>query len=243
MARGSRQAVPAVARTIPSAVKVTDFEGGVRAVAFMSGGYLPTRLRGSRHHGFISVADWYATLLGLAGLDPVDSQAKGVPKIDSLDQWAAMLVPNATWDADTNPRMEIHLSTAGVDPHHAHDEALIKGRYKILCGPGENQGFWQGPVFPNSSQHDSDPGCGSFPNCCLFDIISDETEQRDLHLALPDVYTEMLAALADAAKTQYQSNYSDPLATQCISDAEAKAYYGNFVGPVCFEKPFVGEYV
>ena len=38
--------------------KVTDFEGGVRAVSFMGGGYVPVHLRGSRFEGMIAVADW-----------------------------------------------------------------------------------------------------------------------------------------------------------------------------------------
>jgi arylsulfatase B len=38
--------------------KVSDFEGGVRAVSFVSGGYLPINVRGSHHSGLIAVADW-----------------------------------------------------------------------------------------------------------------------------------------------------------------------------------------
>ena len=37
--------------------KVSDFEGGVRAVAFLAGGYLPMAVRGTVHTGLIAVAD------------------------------------------------------------------------------------------------------------------------------------------------------------------------------------------
>ena len=38
--------------------KVSDFEGGVRAAAWMGGGYVPAPIRGTRFEGLISVADW-----------------------------------------------------------------------------------------------------------------------------------------------------------------------------------------
>jgi hypothetical protein len=38
--------------------KVSDFEGGVRTVAFLTGGYLPEAVRGGAFNGFISIADW-----------------------------------------------------------------------------------------------------------------------------------------------------------------------------------------
>ena len=38
--------------------KVSDFEGGVRTVAFLAGGYLPPAVRGGSFSGFISIADW-----------------------------------------------------------------------------------------------------------------------------------------------------------------------------------------
>ena len=39
--------------------KVSDFEGGVRVVSFISGGFLPPALSGTRHRGYIHIADWY----------------------------------------------------------------------------------------------------------------------------------------------------------------------------------------
>ncbi|CAJ1416890.1 unnamed protein product [Effrenium voratum] len=43
--------------------KYGDFDGGVRAVAFVSGGrYVPAHLRGTSNSGIIHIADWYATL-------------------------------------------------------------------------------------------------------------------------------------------------------------------------------------
>merc|ERR1719454_1494604 len=50
--------------------KLSDWEGGVRTNAFLSGGYVPPERRGSRFSGVISIADWYSTLSEIAGVDP-----------------------------------------------------------------------------------------------------------------------------------------------------------------------------
>jgi len=64
--------------------KGSDFQGGVRVAAFVSGGLLPTAVRGSILQENIHVTDWYATFCSLAGVDPADNVA-GVPGIDAID--------------------------------------------------------------------------------------------------------------------------------------------------------------
>lgn len=44
------------------------FAGGIRANAFVTGGFLPESRRGVKEEGFMTTADWYATYAGLAGL-------------------------------------------------------------------------------------------------------------------------------------------------------------------------------
>ena len=39
--------------------KITDWQGGVRMNAFVSGGYLPESMRGQKTKGYIHVDDWY----------------------------------------------------------------------------------------------------------------------------------------------------------------------------------------
>ena len=41
--------------------KHSDWQGGVRVNAFVSGGYLPEQMRGKKTEGYIHIADWYAT--------------------------------------------------------------------------------------------------------------------------------------------------------------------------------------
>ena len=219
--------------------KVTDFEGGVRAVSFAAGGYIPEHIRGSRFEGLISVADWYATFCYLAGVDHVDAPANtSVPSNhDSLNVWPALQVPNST----ESPREEIFLSYA-INDYNATDAGLIVGAHKIVCGHQANSGFWQSPVYPNMSSPSMDPPyerydgrtVGCFPDCCLFDIRADESEYHDLREELPTLFKQMSTALAEHAKTVYQTRYAEPGTEACLTNAQAKAYYKGFIGPMCF---------
>ncbi|CAE7223142.1 ARSB [Symbiodinium natans] len=56
--------------------KFSECEGGMRTNAFISGGFIPARHRGSSFHGVIHLADWYATLCSLAGVSHDDVSAK-----------------------------------------------------------------------------------------------------------------------------------------------------------------------
>jgi arylsulfatase I/J len=39
--------------------KYSDWEGGVRTNALISGGYVPEEVRGTKYEGLVSIADWY----------------------------------------------------------------------------------------------------------------------------------------------------------------------------------------
>merc|ERR1719428_81431 len=56
--------------------KYSNFEGGIRVNAFMSGGFLPKAVQGTKQEEMIHIVDWYATLgEGIAGVDPTDHHA------------------------------------------------------------------------------------------------------------------------------------------------------------------------
>ena len=105
--------------------------------AFVSGGYLPENVRGQKTEGYIHLAGWYATLCGLADVDPTDEEAvkAKLPPIDSLDVWS--LIPGQN---TTSPRTDIPVS---------HD-TLISGDYKIITG-SLTHSVWTGPQFPNTT--------------------------------------------------------------------------------------------
>jgi hypothetical protein len=45
--------------------KYSDFEGGIRTNAFISGGFIPATSRGTRYSGVMSIADWYGVFCEL----------------------------------------------------------------------------------------------------------------------------------------------------------------------------------
>ena len=56
--------------------KSTNFEGGLRATAFVSGGVLPVAQRGTVNPVVSHIADWYATFSFLAGVDASDNPSE-----------------------------------------------------------------------------------------------------------------------------------------------------------------------
>lgn len=110
---------------LSSHLQVTNFQGGTRVNAWVSGGYIaktaPVRV-GSRLDGVTHVCDFYATFAHLAGVDPTDHRAAAanLPPIDSLNLW-----PYLSGENDTSPHAEVYMDTT----------ALLVYPWKILTGP------------------------------------------------------------------------------------------------------------
>ena len=195
--------------------KHSDWQGGVRVNAFVSGGYLPEKMRGQKTDGYIHTADWYATLCGLAGVDPTDEKsAKAkLPPIDSLDIWPLISGQNST-----SPRTDIPISHA----------TLISGDYKIITGDIDNSA-WTGPQFPNTTTKPK--GIRVTEHCgdgCLFNIKEDPYEYVNLATKMPDVLAQMQKKLQ-----KYQATYFDPDRGSAWPGACEAALnnYGGFWGP------------
>lgn len=195
--------------------KHSDWQGGVRVNAFVSGGYLPEEMRGQRTDGYIHIADWYATLCGLAGVDPTDDAAAKakLPPIDSLDVWPLISGMNAT-----SPRTDIPIS----------HNMLISGDYKIITGDVDYSA-WTGPQFPNttttSKQVHITAHCG---DGCLFNVKHDPYEYDNLASSMPDILAQMQKKLQ-----KYQQTYFNPDRGSGSPEACKTALnkYGGFWGP------------
>ena len=109
--------------------KWSQWEGGVRTVAAVSGGFVPQKQRGTKFHGVMHIADWYATLCSIAGVDHFDHAAAEannvfdvslpqIPQVSSRSQWQHIL------DGSNGRADALHLSTS----------SLLRWPYKLLTG-------------------------------------------------------------------------------------------------------------
>ena len=197
--------------------KLTDWQGGVRVNAFVSGGYLPEDRRGKMSEGYIHIADWYATFCALAGVDPTDKQAAkaNLPPIDSLNVWPLISGQNST-----SPRVDIPISMT----------TLINGDFKLLVGTNGAAG-WTGPVFPNSTNPDG--GIDAVEHCekgdgCLYDIINDPGEHNNLASKMPNKLKEMRDRLSEYQTTHFNPDRGEKDLAACEA---ALNEYGGFWGP------------
>ena len=196
--------------------KHTDWQGGVRVNAFISGGYLPEEMRGKKTEGYIHIADWYATFCALAGVDPTDERAAkaNLPPIDSLNMWPLISGQNST-----SPRTDIPLSMT----------ALISGDYKVLIGTIKDAG-WTGPVYPNETHPDG--GIAAVEHCedsgCLYNIKEDPEERSNLAQKMPDTLKEMTAKLQKYRANHFNPNRGGIWPGACDT---ALNKYGGFWGP------------
>jgi arylsulfatase I/J len=82
--------VPINTHILPRGGKASDFEGGVRASAFVSGGILTAGQRGTKLDGTIAIADLHATICAIAGVPIADTgrYAQGLPAVDGVSMLA-----------------------------------------------------------------------------------------------------------------------------------------------------------
>jgi len=226
--------------------KYSNWEGGIRVNAFVSGGYLakvaPARI-GTKLEGLVSIADWYATFAAIAGQDPTDHRAAaaGLPPIDGVDQW-----PYLTGKAAASPRTDIFADHA----------VLIKGNFKVMQGSAESTGnptcpkgpgnpdgslacvkaaCWAGPYYPNASV--PNPACAYTEFCakgaCLYNIFEDPEERNNLSddPQHQSVLSEMLQALAAYQAGEFQPNRTggNPQLAASVGHTKYRGFWGKFL--------------
>ncbi|CAE7184742.1 ARSB, partial [Symbiodinium pilosum] len=237
--------------------KYSDWEGGVRTNAFVSGGFVPWARRGTKFSGVISIADWYATLATIVGVPVHDEKAEEankylvqnglplLPPVDGRPQWE-----NIVWDINGR-RDALHLS----------QEALLWWPFKLVTGQ-QPYSFHQGPVYPNctteeglhadegpifsdmhvfgepiypsanATQQDqltmaSDCGYGG----CLFNVERDPEELEDL--AADPVYSDLLFQMQKKLyylnEGNFNPNRGEPAVGACLQAADLGGFYGPFL--------------
>eukprot|EP01084_Bolivina_argentea_P052367 96213_1 len=98
------------------------YEGGIRTMALITGGYVDDNILPCEYNGLFHVSDWYHTILSMAGL--TDSNADN--DHNDIDQW--QLIQNDC----SNP----NINSA---------ESVIKREeiiYMRMCGDAQNPQFY-----------------------------------------------------------------------------------------------------
>ena len=205
--------------------KYSDWEGGVRAAAFVSGGYLPRDRLGTILQQPLHICDWYKTLPMLAGVNVdrnlEEDSANDVPPIDALNVW-----PLLVGQVELSPRQEIPLS------HHS----LISGDYKLIWKDEVKASGWTGSLSPNASSVDDTTNL----NCsqgCLFQVSLDRGEHFDLASKQPQRVQVMKDRLVELRNDFFENK--DIGHDSCPPDIGempcacwmAVNYYGGFFGP------------
>uniref|UniRef100_A0A7S3LSJ3 Sulfatase N-terminal domain-containing protein n=1 Tax=Aplanochytrium stocchinoi TaxID=215587 RepID=A0A7S3LSJ3_9STRA len=136
--------------------KTTSFEGGMRVTGFLSGGFVPDRLKGT-HNGINShIADWYSTFCYLAGVDDNDDPPvpPAHPNIDSsqVDPYDPKVKNPQTgkfenvWGDESYPGHDsvnlmnylYYPERHSVDSAHPYlilsTEVVLKGDMKLITG-------------------------------------------------------------------------------------------------------------
>jgi len=236
--------------------KYSDWEGGVRTNAFISGGFVPKARRGTTFSGVVSIADWYGTLCELAGVDMMDHVAeranewlrpRGLPllhPVESVPQWGFIV-------NGTNGRPEVlHLS----------QNAVLHWPYKLVTGK-QPYTVWTGPLFPNCSStvpgfyEDNGPffvdlkvfgrnlhlgreeaqdrltwteDCGT--GGCLYNVANDPEERNNLadDPGHAGVMMEMRAGLQRLNVHVFQPHRGLPALEACEVGVDNGGFYGPF---------------
>ena len=222
-------------------MKRSFFEGGVRVPAFVTGGALPSTMRGKRLSGYIHLADWFLTIAELAGSDQVPSRHGSMSMVGFLDGTSG------------SPRKGIVLGAGETGSTCNNNEAVIHGSWKLINGsiPCE-WATWQAPLFPNVSaststesrqeqdtkaaRYRAKPGqCVEKETLFLFNIEDDPTEQVNLAETHPDevalMLTRLAQARADAETDPFERNHDHAVHDRASLCAAYRDAHGGFLGP------------
>jgi len=216
--------------------KLSDWEGGIRVNALVTGGRVPLEKRGSKLPDYIHVSDWYTTFCHIAGVDAFDHRAAehGLPPVDGVDQ-SQLILGRAVFGSGN--RTEIHHSVG----------ALTVGRWKLVVSglmdyfpesvPGSEHISRYGlPIIPWSDH--AKGGWGrearksdfSIKTCiggCLHDVLTDPEERNDVAWRHPQVVLKLKCRLRELNEGVYLPKRSGGDHSQAC--AMWNGYYGPWI--------------
>lgn len=224
--------------------KHSNFEGGVRVNAFVSGGLIPPSQRGTTLTHLTAMEDLYKTILGLAGVDAFDERggAAGLPPVEGYDLWPLLSGANATpprtevWLGSTAPMNGVYGGGGvgvGATPPTFVQGIIDKDGWKVLHDVIDNAAR-QGPFYPNATTashpwNNTAVDCGTMEApTCLFNVFDDPTESNNVYLQHPDVVAALSARMKELQTTVFSPDRGSPSQLACKASQET---WGGFVGP------------
>ncbi|PVD35492.1 hypothetical protein C0Q70_02455 [Pomacea canaliculata] len=152
--------------------KVTVWEGGTRAAAFLHGWGL--QKTGSRYNGMMHAVDWFPTIITAAGGEVKDKD------IDGMSMWEAI----STFGPSPRTEFIYNLDNSSL-PLQGH-AAIRQGDFKLIKGfPGLYSGW-----YPPDQEYDPQSDLEAYSNMLkyqdirgiarLYNVKDDPTEHVDL---------------------------------------------------------------
>mmetsp|Transcript_145387 Transcript_145387/g.205811 ORF Transcript_145387/g.205811 Transcript_145387/m.205811 type:complete len:527 (+) Transcript_145387:100-1680(+) len=237
--------------------KRTNYEGGMRASAFVSGGVIPLHVRGTKSNKRFHIVDWYSTFCYLAGVDYRDDPPQPPLPIDprkpNKDIYGKYSWPSVDgvviWDMLMQPQN--YNETAAHDTLVLSSEVILKGNLKLMTAQRGNtqqnhdsfENLWQ----DQNGKWFSPPGwnqtCG-FPvydvpgarfKPCLFDLSVDLNETTDIGPHHPVDLYEMWVELNRTWLTYFHARSPPELLGPCNKDCAMGRWnaLGGTPGPQC----------
>ena len=138
-----------------------------------------------------------------------------MPPVDALNMWPLISGANKT-----SPRDEWSITPFaeeyGPRALHGGDASYIsEGRYKLIVG-NISQAGWCGPTHPNSTDTwDSFETVLSCEKGCLFDVVEDPNEHRDMSSIMPEKVAEILEKMEWAELEWFNPNRGEASEEGC----------------------------
>ena len=189
--------------------------------AFVSGGYVPEKVRGSKLNGMIHIADWYGTLCSIAGVSSYDAEAaqSNLPPVDSVNVWPMLSGKNMT-----SPRQTILVN----------EKLLVHNQWKYVPhGTTMIESAAGGPVYPNATTDATNDWIDSHnyhctqPNGCLWNVVKDISETNECSSEYPSIVKMMKTIMKKEIATIWSTSHTNSL--QCKTTAMGT--YNGFYGP------------
>jgi len=195
--------------------KFGNYEGGIRVVTAMGGGFIPKELRGQVSPAFMHIADWSSTLSFAAGV----YQWKSDDSANLFPAWLALLHQKIGTAEPSS--LEIHggertlvISSDVVIRIFARPTGRVVA-YKVslaeLCPGYALLGFT----------------CRPCQDGCLYEVLSDENEDHDLadnpSLSLLLYFMKLYVQLERASRYTFKNDPLNPSEMGCA--AELKQYW------------------